>query len=142
MASGSSVRTRQFLRWQKALEVSDRILGRRHLPKMILPHIRFDGAPRERLARNLHNLPMSVHARIGNGRDDETDARSRSPIAAGKFMREKQGIVAAFGCQQAQGLLVSWPNRLDVRLKPTPKLESVKLSLAEHKPQQLFAGHR
>ncbi len=56
-------------------------------------------------------------------------------------MRKQQREVAAFSGQKAQRLFSAWPAPMHMGLKPAAELESVKLSLIEQQPQQLFPIH-
>ena len=129
------------LRGQEAGEIIDGVLRGGHPAEVILPDVGLDGAPGIGLAGHLHHVALGGDPGIGGGRDLEAHAGARAPEAAGKVVREKEGVMAAFGCQEREGFLAAWPDGANVSLKPAAELESVKLSLIEQQTQHLFPIH-
>jgi hypothetical protein len=102
---------------------------------VVLPHIGFDGAAGEWLARNLHNVSLRVNAGIGDGGYHEAHVSAGAPEAAGELVREDESGVAAFTGKQGEGFFSAGPGRANMILKPAAELEPVKLSLIEQQTQ-------
>lgn len=126
---------------QKAAQIRDGIFARCHLAQMILPHIGLDRTAGERLPCDRHYFSAAIDTWIGDRRNHEADARTRSPVTAGKIMRKEHRVVASLGRQEGESRFSSRPYRLNVGLEPAPKFEAIELGLIEQKPQQVCAIH-
>jgi hypothetical protein len=126
---------------QKTAQIRDGILACCHLAQMVLPYVGLDRAAGEGLARDRHYFSAAIHTWIGDRRNHEADARTRSPVTAGKIMRKEHRVVASLCRQEGKSRFSSRPHRLNVRLEPAPKFEAIELGLIEQKPQQVCAIH-
>src|ERR1700731_643496 len=91
----------------------------------------------EGLAADRFHLAFPVHAGIGHGGYDEAHLCTFLPKGAGKFMRENQGIKAAFGGEEFDRLLGSGPLQRNVGLIPAAKFKAVGHSLTDEHEQSL-----
>jgi len=135
------LRMEVFVGGDESLEVANRIFAEGHLAHVIFPHIRFDRPAGERFPVDGDHLPLSVHAGIGDSRDNELHSFALPPEGASEIMRENQGIKSAFGGQEHDCLVDARPLWRDIGLIPAAKIKAVDTGQTDQHVQSLFASH-
>src|SRR5580700_2682701 len=98
---------------------------------MILPHGvggGARGAAGKGLALNGDDFTAGVEAGVFLRGEEEGDLGAFFPEVAGKFVGEKQGVIAAAGGEGGDGLVEAGPVGLKGRLEPLPELKAMHAS--------------
>ncbi len=103
----------------------------RHFTQVIFPDIGFQGSTGEWFAGHGHNAPILISSRITGSGNDKADLRTLLPKSPGKFVSEKESVVASPLGKEFDCVVKTAPRGVDCRLKPSAKREAVGAGLAD-----------
>ena len=109
---------------------------------MVFPCILTQTAPRVAFPLHGENSAVRTRALEGLFRHHEGDLFAGFPEALSKFMREEQGIVAAFAGERFDGLPTAFPCQAEPHGVPLAEFKPIRARLAEEEFQEFDAGHR
>ncbi len=81
----------------------------RHFTQVIFPDIGLQGSTGEGLAGHGYDAPLLIPSRVTGGGNDKADLSTLLPESPGKFVSEKESVVASPLGKEFNGILKAAP---------------------------------
>jgi hypothetical protein len=108
---------------------------------VIFPDVGFQGSTGKGFAGHGNDASFLIPPGVTGGGYKKADLGTLLPETSGKFMSEKEGVIAAALSKQLDRIVKTGPGRVDGDLKPSAEGESIGSCLANDDAKKFLPGH-
>jgi hypothetical protein len=126
---------------EKTSNVTKWLIVSRHFTQVILPYVGLQGSSGKRFAGHGNDAAFLIPSRVTGGGYKKADLRTLLPETSGKFMSEKEGVVAPALGKQLDRIVKTAPGWVNCNLKPSAEREPIRACLANDDAKKFLPGH-
>jgi hypothetical protein len=126
---------------EKTPNVAERLVMGRHFAQMIFPNVGFQGPAGKGFAGHGNDASFLIASRVTGGGYKKADLRTLLPETSGKFVSEKESVVAPALGKQFDRIAKTSPGWIDGDLKPSAEREPIGACLANDDAKKFLPGH-
>jgi len=113
----------------------------RHFAQVIFPDVGLQGSTGEGFAGHGYDAPFLISSCVTGRGYQKADLRTLLPETPGKFVSEKERVVAPALGKQLDCVVKTAPGWVDGALKPSAEREPVGACLADDDAKKFLPGH-